>query len=168
MTVREEFGIAFHVHHLVPWEVCEGYTGRLAYIEGHKPAAEQATRKRLLKMVPDELLPVALRALVVAARQTWTQRKPLTDAYDAQREPLDDAYYAQRKTLADAYDAQYKTLADAYFAQCKPLTDAYDAQCKTLDDALTTHSAEMEALHGPLCSRCPWDGKTIFPTKEAV
>ena len=154
-TATQEFGVAFHCHHDLLFEIVEGYSERVAYIESDKPINEQPLRLRLFQMIPDEQLPLAVADLVAPARAAWAKLKP-----------LDDAYWAKLKALYDAYSAKRKPLDDAYWAKRKPLDEDYEAKLKPLNDALVSHEAELEALHTTLCHDCPWDGKTIFPQEE--
>ena len=119
MQKQLEYGVGFHCHHDKLVEVIEGLSERIAYIKDYKPRKEQELRLRLIRIVPDRLLPKDVRVAVRAVRVPWAQLKPLYDAYWAKRKPLDDAYWAERKALSQVVAAHMPELLALHAQECK-------------------------------------------------
>jgi hypothetical protein len=149
----------WHIHHEL---LCEPLTGplenRLTYIREHKPEAERETRLRLIHPVVGAL-PTALvkaRALLIKARADYNEAQA--------------AHYRARMTYDAArmtYDAARALLVGARTAYDDARAVYYKARM-TYDEEMTASLPALEALHAVECPHCPWDGKSIFPGKEAT
>jgi len=78
---KRESGLAFHVHHKIPWEWCWDYEGRVAVIKQYKPRAEWKLRLRLLKIIPLEQLPEELLEAATEREKAWAKWEKADDKF---------------------------------------------------------------------------------------
>ena len=146
-------GLAPHVHHekLVEWcyDLEDLSTVRRRYIR-EKPAWEQPTRLRLLKMVAGSLSP-ALTAMLVKGDALLAEGIAMWVKGDAM-------WVKGQAMLAKGSAMRVKGITmrvkgDALMAEGDALWGA----------AIAAHMPELERLHALECRACPWDGTAIFP-----
>ena len=158
-TLKRPAPIAvWHGHHDILVSFVTSIEDRTAAIEGLKPAEEIPTRLRLMKPVQGQLPEDVTRTGLATAEAVTTLGKA-ERAYGKAERAYKGAY--DRKAAEVAFDEADAALdeADAAFVEA-------DA---ALDEALANHADEINALHRQECvPDCPWDGKTIFPQKEAA
>ena len=138
--------LAWHVHHD---KLCERLTepieSRIECIRDNKPKNEIDTRLRLLKVVKDQ------------ARAERALKK-----YNAIRSKAGSDYNAIASKAWSEYNAIRSKAQSKYDAIVSKPRSEYDAiESKAWSDS------GLDALHKKECKKCPWDGKTIFPKKEA-
>lgn len=138
----------WHVRHNVLVERCWSYKARANYIREVKPLEEQTLRLRLFKPVRGPLPEPIVRSRVVYEK-AW------------------NAYY-EASVVCDKAKVEHSKETESLHLEetCEEKRAVYVEARDTYDSVLEEHHAEMEALHREECPDCPWDGKTIFPTRE--
>jgi len=138
--------LAWHVHHD---KLCERLTepieSRIECIRDNKPKNEIDTRLRLLKVVKDQA-----RAERALKKYNAIASKPRSD-YNAIASKAWSEYNAIRSKAQSKYNAIESKARYEY--------DAIESKAWS--------DSGLDALHKKECKKCPWDGKTIFPKKEA-
>ena len=125
----------WHIHHDTLLEwTTEPIENRIKFIETEKPKDERPLRLKLLRKMKGEL-PVAANK----ARRV----------YDKAGRVFDDKARRVYNKAGRVYNEARR---------------AYDEAWRAYDEALSTHEAEINALHAAECEPdCPWNGQTIFP-----
>ena len=94
-------GFYFHCHHDELFEWVYDYDERVNYIKKYKPIKEQELRLRLLKMIPEDRIPVGL----VKAREAYGKA---VEAYGKEWKAYGkagEAYYKARVAYGKAWEA---------------------------------------------------------------
>ena len=117
-TTAQEYGVGVHCHDTTLIELIEGLTERRDYIRSSKPKTERRLRLRLIGILPDDMLPEAVREALVGTRESWVRVKLLDHDYMVRRKALDEEYRVRRKALNEAMTAHMPELEALHSQLC--------------------------------------------------
>ncbi len=161
-SVRKS-GLAHCLHHDIHWEFCSDFDERVTFIKEHKPKEEQPLRLKLLRLIPDDILPKKDSA-------QWEAYVKAGEAYDKVREACDKAWEAYDKTR-EAYDKAgeaYDKAREAYDKAWEAYVKAGEAYVKAREAYVKIAKDDLDKLHDKLFPDCPWNGETILGKRGSL
>ena len=135
-----------HCHHDVLLEPLQGtLKERISYIKKEKPAHEQKTRLRLIKVLTED----EVELIPKKAWEAWYKVKEAQEVYSK-------AWKAWK-----SYDKAHEEYDKAQ-EMCDKAQEMYDKAQEVFNKVLL--SPDFLDWHKKICvPGCPWDGSSIFP-----